>query len=635
MLHTNEEFPGYIKTAGKITILTAVVGIFVFITAFVIDFGNQELSKVSAQSGVATTTLTVLNTPPTFTLGAYEVIESSTSTPTNSGDVIQWSAIGSDSNSAPYFLLVCSNGATPTAAAASGPGNLGTAPPSCHSSAIQWGVSTGTVSDTLATVSTTTAEGGQFSTTTANLWFAWVCDDDPFNPRCSTASSTGVNATNSSPFNVNSRPVLTNFSNDGPVDPGGTLVFSSVSSDVDALGGQDQLYLVVCNTIGWATSTNTCFDSNDFIASTTLAEFDDANATYTAPSIIRDNTYPAYGYIVDEHGHEAIANPIQQNFDVNNVAPRVVGGGIVLNGGGNMSLTIPGGETTGFTLDFSITDANSCLNAASSSEITDYVVSIFRSDYGTSTILNPLACDGSASSYNPNYCYANGAGVATWNLSCTATTTCASPSQDQMDYTCTFPLWFVADPTDNGVKVPAAYSAANWSAGVSGVDDDFATGTMATTSMAVEVISFNALDILANEIAYGSIEPGSDSGTLSATSTLQNIGNTGIDQEVEGESMCGTFTPSTECPVSATSTIPEFEQEFASTSIAYGSPMSISLSSSSPQEVELDVPKTTSTTTPNEDTTYWGIAVPISITLAGSYSGLNTFTARTAEPADW
>jgi hypothetical protein len=51
--------------------------------------------------------------------------------------------------------------------------------------------------------------------------------------------------------------------------------------------------------------------------------------------------------------------------------------------------------------------------------------------------------------------------------------------------------------------------------------------------------------------------------------------------------------------------------------------------------VELDVNKSTSTSTPNEGVTYWGIAVPISITLAGNYNGLNTFTAVTAEPGDW
>ena len=59
----------------------------------------------------------------------------------------------------------------------------------------------------------------------------------------------------------------------------------------------------------------------------------------------------------------------------------------------------------------------------------------------------------------------------------------------------------------------------------------------------------------------------------------------------------------------------------------------IVLSSSTPNEVELNVEKTTATTTP-KIITYWGISAG-SITLAGTYSGLNTFYAVTAEGDDW
>lgn len=626
MSYNHQELPKYMRTAGKITVVTALTGMLVFVMAFIFDVGSNELSKVSA-AGNATTTLTVLNTPPSFTTGAYEVVESSTSTPTNSYDAITWSAVGSDSNGAPYFLLICSTNATPTANAASGPGNLGTAPPQCSStSTIQWGVSTGTVTDTLATVSTTTVEGGLFAE--INNWYAWVCDDDPNNPRCNSVPVQGLNATNSSPFNVNSRPVFTDFGNDGPVDPGATLTFHSTSSDPDVVGGQDDIYLVVCQTNSdYSTTTNTC--ASNFLASTTISMQTDATAAYTLAAIVRDANYPAYGYIVDEHGHEALGNPIQQNFDVNNVAPTVSSGDIILNGGLDMSLSVPAGETTGFTLDFKIKDANSCLNAASTTEITGYDVSIFRTSLGTTT------CDGTAGAYNPNNCYVNGVATTTWNLSCTATTTCASPLQDEMDYTCTFPLWFLADPTDNAAVIPAANEADTWSAAVAGIDDNAQTGPFQITSSPKEVISFNSLDILAYEIAYGGIEPGFGTNTLSATSTMINVGNTGLDQQVEGESMCGTFAVGNECPVSATSTIPESEQKFSSTSLAYGSPFAVTLSSTTPNEVELDVAKTISTSTPNFGVTYWGIFVPGTITLAGSYQGLNTFTAKTAEVGDW
>ncbi len=254
---------------------------------------------------------------------------------------------------------------------------------------------------------------------------------------------------------------------------------------------------------------------------------------------------------------------------------------------------------------------------------------MFRSSVGTTT------CNGTAGSYNPNNCYPSGVGQSVWDLDCSASA-CPSPLQDYRDYTCTFDLWFVADPTDNGVNTPASFSVDHWSAGVAGSDDDFATSSMATTTMvSVDVVSFTALDLLTGEIPYGALEPGDDTGTLSTTTVIRNTGNTGLDQEVIGESMCGTFAIGNECNASASSTIPESEQQFASTSVAYDGPLATSLSSTTPQEVELDILKSTSTSSPQQGTTYWGIAVPLTITLAGSYEGLNTLTARTAEAIDW
>lgn len=626
MSYNKEEFPQYVKTAGKITVLTALAGLFVFMVAFIFDVGQQEFSKVSAQTTTAPTKLTVLNTPPSFTVNAYEVIESSTSTPTNSGDNIVWTALANDSNGAPYFLLVCDTNATPTPNAAAGAGSLGTAPPDCDAGATQWGVSAAVPSDSYATVTRATTEVAPFAE--SNDWYAWVCDDDPNNPRCNATPVQGLSATNSSPFNVNKRPVFSAFGNNGPVDPGGVLTFFSTSSDPDVVDVDDNIYLVVCSSASYDTSTNDCV--GDGIASTTLGNvLSDASATYTLAAIVQDDTYPAFGYVVDTHGHEALGNPIQVNFDVNNVAPTVLGGDISLNGGTNISLSEPGGETTGFTLDFTIRDANSCENVSAGAEITGFNVSVFRSGVGTST------CDTTAANYDPNNCYPSGVGSGTWNLSCTATTTCSGPTQDDIDYSCTFPLWFVADPTDSGPNTPAVLAAQNWTAAVSGVDDNSATGTLSTTTSPVELNSLSALQILANDIAYGGIEPGDDSGSLNATSTLENIGNTGLDQEARGEDMCNGFSIGSPCVESSTSTIPADQQKFASSSLTYSNPLAIIMSSSTDKEVELDVLKTTSTSTPQQGTTFWGIAVPGTIELAGSYTGLNTFTAKTAEAIDW
>ena len=629
MLYKNEEFPQYVRTAGKITIVSALAGFMVFMFALVFDFGAQEFSRVSAQTGRATTTLTVLNTPPSFTLNAYEVIESSTTTPTNSGDVIQWSAIGTDTNSAPYFLLICDTNATPTPGQAAGLGFLGTAAPACNGSAQQWGVSASTTSGELATASLTTTEGGIMGE--VNNWFAWVCDDDPTNPRCNDIPVQGFSATNTSPFHVNSRPVFNAFANDGPVDPGGTLNFFSTSTDPDVVGGEDDIFLVVCTTnTSYNALTNDC-DSGFFLASTSIGVTFDAGAVEVLEAIVQDDLYDGFGYIVDEHGHEASANPFSADFTVNNVAPTVSGGDIDLNGGANLVLNIPAGETTGFTLDFSIRDANSCVTAASSSEITNYTAAVFRSSIGTTT------CDGSAGVHDENNCYSSGVGTAVWNLVCTQTSSCPDDaSVDQVDYSCTFPLWFVSEPTDAVATTPTIFSDDHWTAGIAGIDDDNATGTMATTSTnSIELIQFSAIDIVEAEIVFGGVEPGTFTANLVATSTALSVGNTGLDQGVRGSSMCGTYTASTLCPVEPTSTIPASEQRVSSTSVPYGDVLALTLASTSDIEIELDIEKTTSTTTPNRADTYWGIAVPASITLAGDYTGLNEFIAIVAEALDW
>ena len=627
MSYNNEEFPQYVRTAGKITIATAIMGIFVFLAAFMVDFGSQELQKVSAQQ--ATTTLTVLNTPPEFTVEPYETVESSVTNPTNSGDEVRWEAVGTDSNGAPYFLLVCSGNASPTPNSAANSGSLGTAAPECGVGTTQWGVSTSTVSGELAFVATTTTEATPFAE--SNDWYAWVCDDDPNNPRCNNVPSQGIAATNSSPFIVNSRPVLSAAGNDGPVDPGAVLAFLSSSTDPDIEGGEDNIFITICSSNStYSTTTNSCPDS---IASSTAGVIENASTTRTIGIPTRDQTYSAFAYIYDQHGHEAAANPIDVSFDVNNVAPFVLGGDIELYGelgvGTDLTLSVPGGETPSSTLNFTVQDNNSCQTAALGDEIVGYDFSVFRSGVGTST------CDTTSANYNPNNCYPSGIGTTTWSYSCTQITTCGGPTQTEIDFSCEFPLWFVADPTDNGANTPAFLEAQNWTAAVRGIDDDAAVGPLSTTSNPRELVSFSAIDIVAEDIAYEPVAPGEDTGSINASSTAQNVGNTGLDQEVRGEDMCNGFSPGSPCTSSATSTIPANQQEFAVNTFTYGAGTDIS--STTDTEAELNIPKTTATTTAlwQQGITYWGIAVPSSITLAGSYTGLNTFTAVTAEAVDW
>jgi hypothetical protein len=174
-------------------------------------------------------------------------------------------------------------------------------------------------------------------------------------------------------------------------------------------------------------------------------------------------------------------------------------------------------------------------------------------------------------------------------------------------------------------------------AAVAAKDDDLAWSSLQNSAIGRELISFTALDLITAQIPYGSLEPGQTSGggILTATTTVYSVGNTGLDQMVSGESMCGTFAIGNECPISATSTVPEYQQKFSSSTLSYVSGAALILSSSTSKEVELNVQKTISTSTYNSGDTYFGIAVPSGITLAGVYRGLNYFDAKVAEAINW
>ena len=612
--------PKTLHTAGKITVLTSLIGVVTFVVMFLLNVGADELRQVQAQ-GIATTTITVLNTPPAWTIDAEEVIGSSTTTPTNSGVVVSWKATGTDSNGAPYFLLICDSAVPPTPNAAAGPGSLGTAAPDCSATTTQWAVASGT-SGSVVTTSTTTTE----AMAELNDWYAWICDDDPVNPRCNATYKQGTGTT-SSPFNVNHRPTFTAFSDDSPKLPGEAVVFSSTASDADVTGTADTVKLFVCSTNSFNLSTSAC-TATTLATSTFVASNPTGSYTITIPT--RDTDYAAYGFIIDIHGHGATGG--SQGTDsvitVSNATPYVNTGDITLNNGNDMSLTVPAGETTGFTLQFAASDNNSCQTATSSDEIVDNEISIFRTNNSTTT------CD-AIGEHDPNDCYTSTVATSTWNLFCTASSTsCTGPTDTNMIFDCTFPLWYIADPTDASTT---PFYGTNWVAAVAARDDDGALGVLTAGSIVKDVASLLAVELDTAAIPYGALEPGERTDPLAATTTMRATGNVGIDQLLTGEAMCITYTSAITCPNSATSTIRESYQVFATSTVTYGTATSAgsTLSSTTQKELEINVLKSTSTSTQTSGVTYWGIEVPVSITLAGSYTGENTFYGKVAEAVDW
>lgn len=605
----------HLRTAGKITVYTALFGVVLFAFAFIMNLGVKELPRVVAQD-VATTSVQVLNTGPAWTATSTEEVESSADNPTNAGSVVSWVAIGTDSNSEDYYLLICSTNASPTPNSS--------AAPACGGGT-QWAVSTATVSGTQARAATTTAD----SWSESNDWYAFICDGNAGTPRCNVLPTQGTNATNSSPFIVNHRPSFSLFSDSSPADPGSVVTFYSTSSDADTTGVQDTVKLIVCASLGFSTTTDSCTGTT--LGSTTVTVASNATATYTIIIPTQDQNYSAYGYVVDNHGFEASggAHGTDSTLTVNNVAPTVNPAliSLVQASGTDLYLTVESGQTTGFTLQYTALDNNSCYNAASTSEITNYELSIYRSGIGSTT------CGISGGAFNANYCYTSAVPTTTWNISCTASSTsCTGISDTDQVWDCTFPLWYIADPTD-GTATSTQYNGQNWLAQVQAVDDDNATGSLYESSSGVEVRSFLAFALNTLTIPYGALEPGQQNDPIIATTTISATGNVGLDKSVEGESMCTTYTASTLCPNSATSTIPESEQRFATGSVSYAS--ASSLSSSTVQEIEVNVPKSTSTSTSATSSAYWGIRVPATVTFAGFYYGQNTFYAVTGESVNW
>jgi hypothetical protein len=293
-------------------------------------------------------------------------------------------------------------------------------------------------------------------------------------------------------------------------------------------------------------------------------------------------------------------------------------------------LTNEATQTPAFTLSFTATDNNSCdaAGGGAADEVTDYELSIYRNGSGNSSTTCSVT-----GPYDPNDCYPSSVAPLAWNLVCTASSTsCAGSGDVDVIWNCTFPLWYIADPTD-GTATSTEYSTNDWRAQVQGIDDDAATGALSESSTGVEVTSFLAFALNTLSIPYGSLEPGQQTDPIVATTTISATGNVGLDKDVTGESMCTSYTSATPCPVSATSTIPESEQVFATSTVAYA--QGTSLSSTTAQEIEINVPKSTATSTQASANAFWGIRVPGSITFAGDYTGENTFTAKVGESIDW
>jgi len=629
-----------IHSSGKVTLLTlfSLVGVFVLASLFDIEYRGQ-VTSVQATS-TATTTVTVLNTPPNWVITAREQIASATTTPTNEGTSTIITARADDNNSESYMLVVCSASSTITVNA--------TAPPVCVTGTT-YGVSATTTSGSDATVSISTAGlPGVAPNNQVYPWYAYICDRNLGDPECNDVMYNGtheagpVSAT-SSPFVVNHAPTITNVViTDNEQDPGQSVEWTSTATDTDTIRGGDALTLYVCRADNFDATIPGCLTPGWATSSPSLAATQATSTLIAIPT--QDDIYDAYVFVVDPFGMEATGalQGSPQPFQVNNVAP-TIGGAISTglynvfassSGTTTLVLTEPEGVTQNFVAMFDVTDNNGCLATTSTNEIQSMIFNVARS--GSSTP-DGTGCDGD-DIFNANSCYQDT--YTGWVPNCYQAPydTCLA-TDNHVRWECTFPLWFIADPTDAGSK----YSTEYWMAVMRATDDGFGgdtplTGVNGTSTTNSEMQQFLSFRATGSPIAYGSFEPGFGSTVHPATTTVYATGNTGLDQFLSSSDMCLL----TGCTV-AGNTISIGYQHWSLTNTTPFWSGATTTASTSPTSVAININKPQATTTPSNCTlgsascgnTYWGIFVPGAITFAGDYTGVNYIDAVVSDQTDW
>lgn len=619
--------PSHNTIGGKISIITALLGVSIILAGLFVDLPHGHI----ANANVATTSVTVLNTPPQYVTDVQESPASSTTTPTNAGSAVTFIVTATDSSGDNYYLLICKTQAAPTP-------TDGGAPECNGGSGNRWARSASTATGVQASAATTTVDtvtGGQFNNE-INSWYGYICDGASTGAACNAAMSNGIPsagamATASSPFVVNHRPVFTTFVDNSPLNPGQLVTWYATATDVDTYGGfaTDTLTLFVCKA---ADFTGTACGAGGTWTSG-YASPTDPTASTTISNPFPDATYASYGYIIDTHGSLAPTGGAQGSnsvFVVNNMTPTIAAASVTLldtDQSGPLTLSGMATQTAGFSVQFTVTDQNSCYTSGGSpTEIAFASTSVYRS------AITQAVCSKSQN-YNANNCYPYGAATTSiaWNMTCTASSTsCINNADSDVIWSCTFPLWYIADATDAG----SFYAAQNWLASAIATDNNASSSSFVESTTGTELSQYLAYNVATTTIQYGSLQPGNSTVNVGDTALkrtgLQAVGNVGIDETLYGTDMCPTYPT---CTGNATSTIFITNQHYASSSVVFAS--ATALVANPGASFLLHVPKSTSTTTPSQLDTYWGILVPGAITISGDYTGVNTLIAFTSPSSTW
>ncbi len=203
-------------------------------------------------------------------------------------------------------------------------------------------------------------------------------------------------------------------------------------------------------------------------------------------------------------------------------------------------------ESIRIEVTFTASDNNSCVNTGAGQEVATATIDVFRTGVG-------LGNCSSSGNYNADNCYPAAIGTTTWSFSCSQNGgSCAGSSSLTSAWTCTFPMWYVTDPTD-GTATSTQYWNQAWLAAVQATNYLGMASPITQGANTNTVQSFLASQLNTPAINFGSLAPGSSTVTTSATTTLSELGNVGLNETLYGANMCPTY-PS--CSGLPTSTIP-------------------------------------------------------------------------------
>ena len=506
-----------------------------------------------------------VNDAPAFSV--FPVDDSASSSPTNFGSDVTFTATAGDGEGDDYYLAVCKTNSVQA-------GNDG--PPSCLGG--EWCISTETASSAEASCAYTSAD----DTSEIFHWYAFACDKKSgFGVAdCSVSSQGQGTADENTPFIVNRPPTFTSVATIvDNLDPGGTYTAWATSSDSDIVGGADTLRLHVCETN--AASFAGC--TGVTLCSQTSTSSPNASCSFSTTTPAKAGSFTYYTFIYDSHGLAATANSRSSTYTVNNVAPSL--GTLSLNNGQPITLNIRGaGDKAISAINTSIIDLNGCTDLQS----VIGVIFMNEDDYNCSQ--------------DENDCYRLSSIAAECSI------TCLGSSYTNATSTCTAQMKYFSVPTDNETNNPK--EAYKWMAYMQLYDG---SNYSAATSSPVELNSVTALDVTEEIIDFGNdLFAGQNSGTDNSTTTIYNSGNTPIDSDIAG----------TDLVADATSSIAVKNVEW---SLAAGFTWSLGTDlTAAGDNVDIVAPRPT-TTADIYDKVYWGIGIPPG-TNPKPYNGQNTFT---------